>query len=276
MQPFLKWAGGKRQLLPFLRRYTPQSYRSYYEPFIGAGAMLLDLAPSKAIVNDANSELINCYQVIKEQPVRLLEELAKHENTKEHFYSVREWDRQSNYGRLGAVKKAARIIYLNKTCYNGLFRVNQKGHFNVPFGKYKNPRMADAESIKALSAYFNDNDVTFINGDFEAAAKTAGKGDFVYFDPPYDPLNETSSFTSYHQNHFGKDAQKRLFKLYDKLAKKGCHVMLSNSSTDFIKDLYKDYHILTIPATRSINSVASKRGKVNEFLILNYAPGEGL
>ena len=173
---------------------------------------------------------------------------------------------------MSEVEKAARIIYLNKTCYNGLFRVNSQGQFNVPFGRYKNPNFLDDAVLRAVNKYLNSNDITLLNQDFAEAVKDANRGDFVYLDPPYDPVSETASFTGYDVNGFNRDEQERLKEEFDALHKKGCKVMLSNSCTDFILDLYKDYQdtIIKVRATRSINSNALKRGMVDEVLVLNY------
>jgi DNA adenine methylase len=271
-QPFLKWAGGKRQLLPVIKKNLPPAYNVYFEPFVGAGAVLLDLQPATVFINDVNEELINCYNVIRDMPIDLVASLKRHKNTKEYFYKLRELDRTRDFHKLGPVERASRIIYLNKTCYNGLFRVNKSGQYNTPFGRYKNPNIVNAEVIMAISHYLNNNDITILNGDFTKTVKTAKRGDFVYFDPPYDPVSNTSSFTGYSFQEFGRAEQIRLRDCFEDLTRRGCSVMLSNSSTDFIAELYSDYKIIRVPANRSINSVASKRGKIDEFLILNYNP----
>ena len=277
VRPFLKWAGGKRQLLPEIVKYVPKriSKHTYYEPFIGGGALLFQLQPQKAVINDSNKELINCYKVIKYSLDELMEELSKdkYSNSETSYYEMRDLDRSTKkYEILSEVEKAARIIYLNKTCYNGLFRVNSHGQFNVPFGRYKNPNFLDDAVLRAVNKYLNSNDITLLNQDFAEAVKDAKGGDFVYFDPPYDPVSETASFTGYDVNGFNRDEQVRLKEEFDALHKRGCKVMLSNSCTDFILDLYKDYQntIIKVRATRSINSNALKRGMVDELLVLNY------
>jgi len=277
VRPFLKWAGGKRQLLPEIVKYVPKriSKHTYYEPFIGGGALLFQLQPPKAVINDSNTELINCYKVIRDSLDELMEELSKdkYSNSETSYYEMRDLDRSTKkYASLSEVEKAARIIYLNKTCYNGLFRVNSQGQFNVPFGRYKNPNFLDDAVLRAVNKYLNSNDITLLNQDFAEAVKDAKRGDFVYFDPPYDPVSETASFTGYDVNGFNRDEQERLKEEFDALHKKGCKVMLSNSCTDFILDLYKDYQdtIIKVRATRSINSNALKRGRVDEVLVLNY------
>ena len=277
VRPFLKWAGGKRQLLPEIVKYVPKriSKHTYYEPFIGGGALLFELQSPKAVINDSNKELINCYKVIRDSLDELMEELSKdkYSNSETSYYEMRDLDRSTKkYASLSDVEKAARIIYLNKTCYNGLFRVNSQGQFNVPFGRYKNPNFLDDAVLRAVNKYLNSNNITLLNQDFAEAVKDAKRGDFVYFDPPYDPVSETASFTGYDVNGFNRDQQKRLKKVFDDLNKRGCKVMLSNSCTDFILDLYKDYQdtIIKVRATRSINSNALKRGMVDEVLVLNY------
>ena len=270
-KPFLKWAGGKRQLLPIiLENYIPTNFETYYEVFLGGGAMLCALQPSKAVINDSNQELINCYQVIRDSLELLIEQLAIHKNEADYYYQIRAWDRKTDYHTKNCIEKASRIIYLNKTCYNGLYRVNSQGQFNVPFGRYKNPSFYDKVSIQALSHYLNQADIEILNMDFEAAVSSAQKNDFIYLDPPYDPVSETSSFTAYAIKGFNRDEQSRLKQMVDRLDKKGCKILLSNASTDFVKDLYSEYKIVTIPATRMINSQSQKRGKIEELLIMNY------
>ncbi|NEP00232.1 MAG: DNA adenine methylase [Symploca sp. SIO2E9] len=276
VRPFLKWAGGKRQLLPEIQKYVPKKYQTYYEPFLGGGAVLFGLQPKKAVVNDSNSELINCYKVIKDSLDDLMIQLRTHKEEHEqyqesYFYKMRDLDRSNNYKNdYGAVQRAARIIYLNKTCFNGLFRVNSSGQFNVPFGKYKKPNILDEAVLKAVNKYLNRNKIDFLNKDFEEAVSDAKKGDFVYFDPPYDPVSITSSFTGYDVNCFNRDEQKRLKEVFDDLDTRGCKILLSNAATGFILNLYSTYKIDKVLATRAINSKALRRGKVPEVLVRNY------
>ena len=277
VRPFLKWAGGKKQLLPEIGKYVPKltSKQTYYEPFIGGGALLFELQHPKAVINDSNRELINCYKVIRDSLDELLEELSKdkYSNSETSYYEMRDLDRSTKeYENLSEVEKAARIIYLNKTCYNGLFRVNSQGQFNVPFGRYKNPNILDNAVLRAVNKYLKRDTIELLNQDFAKAVPSANKGDFVYLDPPYDPVSETASFTGYDVNGFNRDEQERLKEEFDALHERGCKVMLSNSCTDFILDLYKDYQdtIIKVRATRSINSNALKRGMVDEVLVLNY------
>jgi DNA adenine methylase len=210
--------------------------------------------------------------VIKEDVDGLIEDLKMHKNEAEYYYHIRELDRSENFDTLPALKKASRIIYLNKTCYNGLFRVNSQGQFNVPFGRYKNPNIVNEIILKAMSKYLNENNITLLNTDFEEAVKDIRKNEFVYFDPPYDPISDSSSFTGYTLYGFGKDEQIRLKDLCNTLTRKGCKFLLSNSATQFIVDLYTEdnYEIIPVKASRSINSIASGRGKIDEVLVRNY------
>ncbi|OON69530.1 DNA methyltransferase [Hymenobacter sp. CRA2] len=272
IQPFLKWAGGKRQLLPEIKARLPKNIYdvTYHEPFVGAGAVLLDILPKNACINDVNKELVNCYNVIKNQSEALIHDLKKHENTEEYFYYIRELDRSEAFSSMSDVEKASRMIYLNKTCFNGLYRVNSKGHFNVPFGNYKNPKYADSALIKALSLYLRNANVNIMNHDFEYALSLAKEGDFVYLDPPYDPLNATSSFVSYTAGQFGRDAQERLKMCIDNLVNKGCNILMSNADTTYIDSMYAGTYIVErVSANRNINANGAGRGKINEVLIRN-------
>lgn len=274
LQPFLKWAGGKRQLLTEIKKYLPKitSSTTYYEPFLGGGAVLFHIQPSKAVVNDINSEVINVYRVIKEDVNGLIEHLKTHKNEAEYYYHIRGFDRKADFDMLSELEKASRIIYLNKTCYNGLFRVNSQGQFNVPFGRYKKPQIVNEVTLRAISNYLNQNDVTILNIDFWDVVSNIGKNDFVYLDPPYDPVSDSASFTGYTLYGFDREEQKRLKRLCDTLHSKGCKFLLSNSATPFIKSLYAeaDYEIIIVKASRNINSRASGRGKIDEVLVRNY------
>lgn len=273
VKPFLKWAGGKRQLMSEIKNNMPKKYKKYYEVFIGGGALLFELQPSQAVINDTNQQLINCYKVIRDHPEELIEDLRTHKNEEDYFYKIRGIDRHSkDYENLSLIQQASRIIYLNKTCYNGLFRVNSQGQFNVPFGSYKNPNIVNEPVIIAVSKYLKEKKIDIRNDDFEKALETAKKDDFIYLDPPYDPVSDTASFTGYDVNGFSKDEQVRLKKVVDSLHKKGCKILLSNSYTDFIKELYSEscYQQIPVFATRAINSKGNKRGKVDEILIKNY------
>jgi len=268
--PFLKWVGGKRQLMPAIKELIPKNHTNYYEPFIGGGAVLFELQPKNAVINDFNEELINVYQTIKENPEELISDLKTHKNESDYFYDLRALDRKDNFENLSNIKKASRVIYLNKTCYNGLYRVNNSGEFNSPFGRYKNPNIVNETTIRAVSKYLNTNKITILNGDFEEALKGIKKGSFVYFDPPYHPVSASSNFTGYVQGGFDMYEQVRLRDLCNKLNEKGINFLLSNSATQFIEDLYKDYKISYVKANRSINSNAKKRGEIDEVLIRNY------
>jgi DNA adenine methylase len=276
VQPFVKWAGGKRQLLPAIRALVPHKVKCYYEPFLGGGAVLFGLTPLKAVVNDVNAELINCYLTVRDHPEELLEHVQTHQNTSEYFYQLREQDRDPKFGYLTAIERASRLLYLNKTCFNGLFRVNSQGQFNVPFGDYKNPLFADPAVIRAVSQYLKQSDIQFRSEDFARVVEGAAKGDFVYLDPPYDPVSDTASFTGYNLNGFDREEQRRLKATCDGLTQRGVRVLLSNSSTAFIEELYSTggYTLNLVEARRNINSNSSGRGKVGEFLIVNYEQTE--
>jgi DNA adenine methylase len=237
VQPFLKWAGGKRQLLPDILPLIPKGFNRYFEPFVGGGAVLFALQPQVATINDPNLELINCYQTIKNHPQALIQLASTYKNDSDAYYQVRELDRSAAFQSLSSLERAARLLYLNKTCYNGLFRVNRQGQFNVPFGSYKNPIIADPEVIHAISTYLNQADILYLNGDFARAVQQATRGDFVYFDPPYDPVSETASFTSYSLNGFDREQQVRLQQTCDALTERGVKWLLSNSDTPFIRRL---------------------------------------
>lgn len=271
VRPVLKWAGGKKNLIEEIKKRVPKDYTTYCEPFFGGGAILFSLQPKKAVINDINEDIMNVYKVIQRDVEKLIEDLSSHKNESEYFYMLRDIDRNSEtYNKFTNIQKASRIIYLNKTCYNGLFRVNSQGQFNTPFGKYKNPNIVNEEVLRAVSEYFNNNNIEILNNDFEKLISKINKGSFVYLDPPYDPLSKTSSFTGYNMEGFGKNEQIRLKKFCDRLNKNGVKFLLSNSSTKFIEELYKDYIIETVEVPRNINSVASKRNKIKEVLIRNY------
>ncbi len=268
--PVLKWVGGKRQLIAQITELLPSSYATYYEPFIGGGAVFFHLQHKKVVINDFNSELVNVYKTIQSDVEGLIEDLKKHKNESDYFYEIRALDRSDGFDKLTNVEKASRIIYLNKTCFNGLYRVNSSGEFNTPFGRYKNPNIVNEITLRAVHKYLTTNNITILNQDFETIFDNIKKNDFVYLDPPYDPVSKSSNFTGYNQGGFSTDDQVRLRELCDKLNKKGVKFLLSNSATDFIKEEYKDYQINIVQANRSINSNAKKRGAVDEVLIRNY------
>ena len=269
--PVVKWVGGKRQLLSEIEPLFPKRYTTYCEPFVGGGAVLFSKQPRHAIVNDLNKDLITTYLVIRDDVRTLIELLKQYENTADYFYKVRDLDRdKEQYSQLSSVEKAARLLYLNKTCYNGLFRVNSSGEFNSPFGNYKNPNIVNEPVLLAVNKYFCNNDIAFYSEDFASTLKRIKRGAFVYLDPPYDPVSDTSSFTGYNKGGFDRKEQIRLKNCCDELSANGIKFMLSNSSTDFIKELYNNYNITTVNANRAINSIGQKRGKVEEVIIRNY------
>lgn len=270
LKPVVKWAGGKRQLLGELKKHVPDFTGVYCEPFIGGAALLFELQPEKAVVNDANPQLIEVYEVIRDSPEELIASLKKHENTPEYYYAIREIDRNKEaFARMSPVERASRFIYLNHTCFNGLYRVNAKGEFNVPFGKYKNPAVCDEENIRAVSRYFNRADIRFCTGDFANVLQDLPEGSFVYLDPPYVPLSPTASFTSYTAGGFNAKDQERLKEECDRLNKRGIRFLESNSDTEFCRELYKDYAIETVSVRRNINADASKRAGATEILMHN-------
>lgn len=269
--PVLKWVGGKRQLIDTFSSMLPKRITSYCEPFVGGGAVLFYLQPKNAVVNDINKELICVYTVIKNNVDELIAELKKFKNEPKFFYSVRDWDRdREKYQSLSDIERAARILYLNKTCYNGLYRVNNAGEFNSPFGHYRNPNIINEPVLRAVNAYFNGAKIEFSSKDYVDVLAEVKKGTFVYLDPPYDPISDTSSFTGYSKGGFSKEDQIKLYQCCDELDKKGVKFMLSNSATPFIKELYAAYNITTVKAKRAINSVGSKRGNVDEVVVRNY------
>ncbi|HEL1592801.1 TPA: DNA adenine methylase [Streptococcus suis] len=272
LQPFTKWTGGKRQLLPVIKSLMPDNYNSYFEPFIGGGALFFDLSPDKAVINDFNNELMNCYQQIKKHPQKLIELLTKHQenNSKEYYLELRAVDRDNRINKMTDVERAARIMYMLRVDFNGLYRVNSKNQFNVPYGRYKNPKIVDCDLILSISQYLNNSNITILTGDFEKAVEAAGAGDFVYFDPPYIPLSETSAFTSYTHEGFSYEDQVRLRDVFRKLDKKGAYVMLSNSSSPLVEELYKGFNVHKVEATRTNGAKASSRGKISEFIVTNY------
>ena len=272
-KPFVKWAGGKRQIIDKLKKYLPEDFDTYYEPFVGGGALLFELSPQKAVINDSNEELINVYKVLcnEEKFKKMCHTLNHYEtsHSEEFYYEIRNKDRnKKSFNRLADYTRAARTIYLNKACFNGLYRVNSKNEFNVPFGKKKKVNTYEGSNLITVSNYLTMNDVKILCCDFEEAVKDAKKGDFIYFDPPYD--SDTSTFNSYTETGFDKDEQRRLAKVYKELDQRGCYVMLSNHNTKLINELYKDYNIHVIEAKRNINSDGKKRGKVEEVIIINY------
>jgi len=275
-QPFVKWVGGKRGLLEQILPLFPKDFNNYYESFLGGGAVFFELYSrgllkgKRVVLSDINKELINTYNVVKSNPYELISNLQdyKKQHSKEFYYKIRELDRKSDYQSLSNLEKATRFIYLNKTCFNGLYRVNKKGYFNTPIGSYKNPNIADSDVILSSSKALQD--VEILQQSFKEISRQAKQDDLVYFDPPYYPINRTSNFTSYDSNSFLEDEQFKLFEAFNRLTDKKVKVIQSNSNTSFIRELYENYTIKTIRANRFINSKGNKRGKITEALILNY------
>ena len=266
--PIVKWVGGKRQLMFELLKNLPKSYNRYFEPFIGGGALFFELQPDNAYISDMNEELINLYFVVRDSVDELVHDLNKHEISKEYFLKIRNLDRMEKYFKLSNVEIASRFIYLNRTCFNGMYRVNSKGEFNVPFGNYKNPRIIDENNLLNCSELLKKTEIKC--ADFSEIIHKVQKGDFVYFDPPYVPLNETSSFTSYTKDGFDIDMQFKLRDVCDELDSMGVKFMLSNSDTKLVNELYVNYNIKKVFASRQINANANGRGKITEVLVRNY------
>ena len=272
LRPFVKWAGGKSQLLPQFRALYPEpkTIHRYLEPFLGSGAVFFNiqalLQPSHALLWDTNAELIDTFLAVRDQVDDLIEALRRHreQHSESHYYEVRA---QSPEAR---AQRAARLIYLNKTGFNGLYRVNSRGLFNVPFGRHLNPRIFDEDLLRASSAALQKAELH--SRDFRDLASVARKGDFIYFDPPYHPRSKTSYFTSYTVGSFGEKDQRDLAEIYAKLDQRGCLLMLSNSDTPLIRELYAGFHIHHVSARRTINSNSEKRGPISEVVVLNYHP----
>jgi len=265
--PFLKWAGGKGQLLDQMARFLPTSFNTYFEPFLGGGALFFQLLPERAVLSDLNAELIQVYKSVREDPNGLMAALDKYRLqpvTEDYFYRVRKQDPRE----LPHLDRAARAVFLNKTCFNGLYRVNSKGEFNVPFGHYRNPAFYIAENIQAASAALKGAELWAI--DFREACKRPRRGDFVYLDPPYQPLTATAAFTDYTREGFGEKDQRDLAEVFRELDKRGCMVMLSNSATPMLRDLYRDFKSVTLKARRAINCKGNGRGAIDELLVMNY------
>lgn len=272
VSPFIKWVGGKRQLMPSIVEHLPKNIKDYkyVEPFIGGGAVFFNLQPKDAIINDYNEELINVYITIRDHLSELISDLKKHKNESEYFYKIRGLDRTQDFKDLSSVERASRVIYLNKTCFNGLYRVNNAGEFNAPFGRYKNPNIVNEPILKAVNKFLNSNNIIIKSGDYTEALKDANERTFVYLDPPYHPISEGSNFTGYIQGGWNVNDQIRLREVCDELNSKGVKFLLSNSSSSIIKEQYRNYSIFTVKANRAINSDGASRGEVDELLIRNY------
>jgi DNA adenine methylase len=263
-QPFLKWVGGKRALLPQISGRYPRHFGRYFEPFVGGGAVFFDLQPQSGVLSDLNEELVIAYRVVQNEVEALIRHLQGHRNDEDYYYELRAQDPE----HLEEVERASRLLFLNRTCFNGLYRVNAKGRFNVPFGKYKNPTICNPRSLRAASEALQG--VELHHRGYEAIVEEARKGDFIYFDPPYHPRTATSDFTSYTAAGFSAQDQAKLAEAFTTLDRKGCKVMLSNSDTPLIQELYEAFHIDIVAAPRLVNRDATKRGPVDEVLVRNY------
>lgn len=273
-RPIVKWVGGKGQLLNQFQPLFPKDFNNYFEPFLGGGAVFFHLHPKKAYLNDLNQKLISALESIQTDPegvIKILENLQDEFHSrdllkqKELFYFLRN---KFNFEKNHKLEKAAILIFLNKTCFNGMYRENSRGEFNTPFGSYKNPTILDEDNVLAVSDALRNVQLTSLP--FENAVEKAKKGDFIYFDPPYHPLTKTANFTGYNENNFGEDDQIRLSEVFRDLDKRGCKIMLSNSDTKFVKSLYEGFRIGKVLANRQINCKATGRGKIKELVIMNY------
>lgn len=272
IQPFVAWAGGKQQLLAEIKKEIKRAgnFATYYEPFVGGGSVLFDILPKQAVINDYNEELINAYKVIKTDVDDLITELAKLKNTSEEYYRIRALDRSPSYQQLSNIKKAARFIYLNKTSFNALYRVNRKGYFNAAYGKRKKVKIVQADNLHKISQYLNNNDIRLYTGDFADILKNVKPDSLVYFDPPYVPANEIANFTRYTDNQFRASDQQRLAEKCQQLNKKGVKFIASNSDTSAVHKLYKDFNFRRVSARRYISVKGTDRKKIDELLITNF------
>lgn len=270
-RPFVKWVGGKTQLLAELFRMLPESFRDYHEPFMGGGAVFFGLSRHGVLdgrrvsLSDVNRELVATYQAIRDDVSGVIRALSAHAYDKDHYYAVRGEDPW----RLGAAARAARLVFLNRSGFNGLYRVNRRGEFNVPFGRYDNPRIVDEENLLAVSRALSA--ATVEHRDFETVLDRAERGDLVYFDPPYVPVSATASFVGYAQGGFDMEAQERLGDVVDTLARRGVSVLLSNSDVPWMHTRYKQYRVERVLARRNVNSRASSRGPVGEVVVVHHA-----
>ncbi len=264
IKPPFKWAGGKNQLLEQFEPLLPKRFDLYIEPFVGSGALFFHLLPSKAVLIDLNFDVVNFYNVVKTNVEELIKDLKKHKNTSEYYYMMRAQDPS----KMSPVERASRFLYLNKTAYNGLWRVNKNGEFNVPFGKYKNPKILDEKHLRDVSTVLSDVSVIF--GDFSLVLDYAKPNTFIYFDPPYHPISKTSNFTNY-AGEFRAEEQVRLAECFKLLDKKGCLLMLSNSNTPLVRHLYANYDVKIVHARRMINSKKDGRGAIEEVVVRNFS-----
>ncbi|HEU0031617.1 MAG TPA: DNA adenine methylase [Kofleriaceae bacterium] len=265
--PIIKWVGGKSKLLPELLARMPERFGRYYEPFVGGAALFFRVAPERAVLADSNSDLVNLYTTVANDVAAVIRRLAHHREAhcQSHYYATREkWNNREQ--SWSSAERAATFIYLNKTCFNGLWRVNRSGDFNVPIGRYTDPPICVPDALRAAAKLLSR--AVLRCGDYRSAVEDAEKHDFLYFDPPYDPITTTANFTSYTANAFSSDHQRELADTARTLVARGCKVMLSNSDTPFIRSLYKGMRIDRVKCARAINSNASRRGDVDELIIV--------
>ena len=272
IEPFIKWAGGKRQMLPTLEKLLPETYNSYFEPFIGAGALLFDICPKKAFINDINNQLTNTYIQLKNNPdsvIELINQLDEKECSKEKYYEIRERYNQKIKDNVLDFESAGLFIWINKHCFNGLYRVNSKGLFNVPFNGKTIGKSINEENIRNISEYLNLNDVNISTGDFEEVCKNVNENDFVFFDSPYVPISKTAGFIDYSKDGFSFEDHKRLSELFKELDKKGAKLLLTNNDVPLVRELYNGYNFYLVDVNRSINRNGNDR-KGKEVIITNY------
>lgn len=271
VKPIVQWVGGKRQLLPIIKKFLPDNIEYYCEPFLGGGALFFDIQPTSGIVNDINKDLIEMYEVVKYDVDILIDLLRSYENTKEFYYFIRALDRDiDTYKCMSKIDRASRLIYLNKTCYRALFRVNKKGQFNSPYGYYKNVDIVNEETLRAVSKYLNNSDIQFYHEDYSIIFDKLPSNSFVYIDPPYDVPQTGTNSAWYVKDAFDRNEQIRLYENCKKLDSKGIKFMVSNYATDFIKDLYREYNITVVQSRPSIRSDITKGAMVDEVIIRNY------
>ena len=270
LKPFVKWVGGKSSSVNRLLELMPEHIDTYVEPFVGSGALFFAVNFKKAIINDVNEELINTYKVIKDNVGALEFFLSSLIYDRQLYGTIRAWDRDPHYTNRPKEDRAGRFIYLMKTCFNGLYRVNKKGFFNTPFGKYTSPLICDTKTLNACSKYLNEHEVTILNGDYQKILSYLNQDCFVYLDPPYYPISKTANFTQFQKENFKEDSQYQLFEFCKELHKRGIKFMLSNSDVPEIRNLYQDFDIHVIEVSRKVNSNTAKRNAVNELAIINY------
>jgi DNA adenine methylase len=262
--PILKWAGGKRRLLPEILPRLPEQFERYFEPFLGGAALYFAVLPQRAMLTDLNAELINVYSCVRDSVEELIEDLKRHRYEREYYYRMRGKDPR----RMRDIRRASRMIYLNRTCFNGLYRVNRRGQFNVPFGRYTNPVICQEDRLRVVSQVLQSSQLQ--TSGYADAVQEAQKGDFIYFDPPYQPITPTANFTSYTSSSFGEQEQRALAAQFAELTERGVSCMLSNSDTPLTRELYADFNLEFIDAPRAISRDPSKRRSVVEILVRNY------